>query len=297
MKRFLVILAAAAFAATAGAQANAGASATGSAAAQAGKASASASQATAVSAELTKKLSTKDARVGEEVVAKTTGKATLADGTKLPKGSKLIGHVTEVQAKSHAHHDAQLAFAFDHAVLRDGQEVPIHATMDSITAPSAMAADSMDDSGEMMGGGMAGGAGMAGGGGMVHTGGGGGLLGGAGGVVHETGGMAGGAVGNVGAVGSSVGGTANGAMSSAGSVGRSGAALTGAAGGTGAAGAALPVGNLSGVTFSTVNASAAASRSGVNGSAKGATATMLSAHGKNISLDSGSQMTMSVSPR
>ncbi|MGB6131018.1 MAG: hypothetical protein WBG54_04510, partial [Acidobacteriaceae bacterium] len=132
-----------------------------STAAQAEDASASAEQATNISARLTKGLDTKDAKVGEEVIAKTTSNARLADGTRLPRNSRLIGHVTDVQAKSHADKDAHLAFAFDHAVLRDGREVPIHAVMESIAAPAPLAASG---SGDMMAdGGMGGGGAMAGG--------------------------------------------------------------------------------------------------------------------------------------
>lgn len=304
MKTTLAFLAMAVFAVTAGAQTNAAAGEQGDAGAQAGRMAASAGQATMVSAELTKSLNSKDAKAGEEVFAKTTSKATLADGTKLPKGSKLIGHVTEAQAKSKEHKDAQLAFAFDHAVLRDGREIPVHAMMRSLAAPAPLtgAADteSMMDAG----------AGMApaggGGGGMVRGGGGGGLVGGAAGTVQGTAGAAGGLAGNA---GSGLGAGAQGALNGAGNLGANGTApgvagLNGAAGLNGGAGLegglngrAIPVGNLSGVTFATVDAAANAGPGGVSGTAGGSTATLLTAHGRNFSLDSGSQMTLSLSPQ
>ncbi|MGB6132557.1 MAG: hypothetical protein WBG54_12320, partial [Acidobacteriaceae bacterium] len=94
------------------------------------------------------------------------------------------------------------------------------------------------------------------------------------------------------------GGTANGTMNSTASLGRNTAGLSGAAEDGGAlSGRAFPVGNLSGVTFSNLNASGSAGRSGIDGSAGSATGTMLSAHGRNFTLDSGTQMTMSVTPR
>lgn len=87
-------------------------------------------------------------------------------------------------------------------------------------------------------------------------------------------------------------------MNSGGRVGRNATALDSSSNGglTGSA-AAAPVGNLSGVTFSTVNASADASRSGIIGSAGGSSDTMLSAHGRNFTLDGGSQMRLAVSPQ
>src|SRR5260370_3678216 len=97
----------------------------------------SAAEATTVSAALTQKLTSKNAKVGDSVSAKTLSEARLSNGTRLPKGSKLLGHVTEVQAKGGAHHDGHIAFLFDRAVLRDGQEIPIHARLQSISAPAA----------------------------------------------------------------------------------------------------------------------------------------------------------------
>jgi len=154
----------------AGAQTTAATSEYGTATAQAGPTSASTIQATRISAELAKKIDAKDAKVGDEVVAKTTSEARLADGTKLPKGSKLVGHVTDVQAKSHDNHDSHVAFAFDHAVLKDGHEVPVQTMMRSIAAPAPMAASTGSDdlmAGAGGGGGMQGGGGARGGGGGV----------------------------------------------------------------------------------------------------------------------------------
>ena len=64
-----------------------------------------------------------------------------------------------------------------------------------------------------------------------------------------------------------------------------------------AVGRAFPVGNLNGVTFNNVNATAGAANGGIGGSAGSSTATMLTGHGRNVSLDSGSQMTLSVAPQ
>ncbi|MGB6157083.1 MAG: hypothetical protein WBH45_02285, partial [Acidobacteriaceae bacterium] len=98
---------------------------------------------------------------------------------------------------------------------------------------------------------------------------------------------------------SGVDGAATGSLGAAGNPGANGTALNNAANLNGglAAGPAMPVGNLSGVTFSTVSAAAGASRGGVTGSAGASFATVLTGHGKNVSLDSGSQMTLSVAPR
>ena len=139
-----------------------------------------------VSGELQGKLDSKTARPGDRVVLKTTDKAKTADGTVIPKGSRLVGHVTEVQRHDSAHAASRMGIVFDRAELKNGQTVDILSRIESvgprISAMSEAALDSDDSFGAPMGAG--GGRAMAGGragGGLV--GGGGGLVGGAGGVV------------------------------------------------------------------------------------------------------------------
>lgn len=315
-----VLFAAAVFAVTASAQTSAGSAGLNqstSAAAQAGRASAGAEQATNLSARLSKSIDSKHAKVGDEVMAQTTQKAQLADGTELPSGSRLIGHVTQVRAKSRAQHDGQLAFSFDHAILRNGRQIPIHSMMESVSAPVPPAV-----SDDMMGQGSTGaGPAMAGGGVRGGATRGGGLLGGGGGGVGGAVAPAGGALnGATGATGSLAGNTAsglngagNGAINSTASLGRNTAGLNGAAGGNSElSGGTFPVGNLSGVSFTNLdaattaghltsagsaNGAASASRQGVTGSAGAQNATLFTAHGKNVDLAGGSQMTMSVTPQ
>jgi hypothetical protein len=111
-----------------------------------------------VSAELTKGIDTKKAKIGDEVDAKTTTAAKLPDGRELPKGTKLVGKVTDVRAKSKEDKTSHLAFSLDHAVLRDGQEVPVRAAVTSMTgAAAAMDAGAMMPSGGGAGGGAPGG--------------------------------------------------------------------------------------------------------------------------------------------
>ncbi|MBT9329947.1 hypothetical protein [Paracidobacterium acidisoli] len=262
--------------------ASAGAQTQGSAAAGAGQTGASASTAaeesTQVSAELTKKIDTKNAKVGDEVAARTTNSTRLSDGTRLPRGSRLIGKVTEVQAKEGRHGASHLAFAFDHAVMHDGRQIPVHAMLTSLSVPTvAASAEGSDDgmgsgSSEMAGGSMRGAGRMGGGSG--------GALGGA---AHATGGL----VSNTaGAAGS----TADGALQTTAGAADSGLRATGAAAGSAAGSAGsttalglnrIPVGNLPGVTFS-------------SGAGAGST-TALDASGRNIDLESGSQMTLNLS--
>ena len=296
MKTSLTLFALTAFAVAAGAQSTtaqgaANAAENANVAGQAGQMSASAAQATQVSAVLSKQIDSKNAKVGDEVMAKTTSEARLADGTKVPKGSRLVGHVTDVQPKSHENKDGHVAFCFDHAQLKGGQEIPVHVLMRSIAAPPALSASAGDSNDMMADGGM-----MASGNGGMAPRSGGGLAGkapgAAGGAVGATSSMAGGAAAGLAAntrSAADVGGTT--AANAAVLVPET--SVNGAAGSY--AGFAGPVANASGMTFATVSASGAGSGSGASAAGGGSTATMLTAHGRNVTLDSGSQMMLAVS--
>jgi len=133
-------------------------------------------QAASLSAELTKGIDSKKAKVGDPVNAKTTTDAKLPDGTDLPKGTKLVGNVVEVKAKSKEENNSHLVLALNRAVLKDGHEMPIRAAVTSMTAPTSNT--SFDTPG---GGGSAGGGMPSGGGGSAGAGGSGGSSGGGGG--------------------------------------------------------------------------------------------------------------------
>jgi hypothetical protein len=125
-----------------------------------------------ISAELTKRIDTKYAKQGDEVDARVTSNVKLPDGTELPRGTKLIGKVTNVKAKSKEDKSSHLAFNIDHAVLKDGKDVPVMVAVLSMTGPAQSSAGEAMAPGGMAGGG----GGAAGGGGM--TSGGGGMAGG-----------------------------------------------------------------------------------------------------------------------
>jgi len=243
-----------------------------------------------VRGELVSKLDSKSARVGEPVVVKTREKVRTADGTVIPKGSRLMGHVTEVQAHKKGQANSSMGIVFDHAELKGGQSVAIHSVIESIApSASAMAANSMDSDSDLstpmapMGGGaMGGGGGMMGGGGAM--GGGRGMIGGGraggGGLVGGVGGGAASATGNA---ASGVGSTAGGALGATGNL--AGDATAGAGNGVrGAAGATNTLG------------ARASSIPGVmlDSSGSGSASGMLSASRRNIHLDSGTQMVLGI---
>ena len=92
-----------------------------------------------VNGELITKIDTKNAKSGETVVVKTTEKATTADGVVIPKGSKILGHVTDVQPHSKQNPNSKLTLQFDQAQLKGGQTLPIKSVLESVAPAAGMA--------------------------------------------------------------------------------------------------------------------------------------------------------------
>src|SRR6266568_427712 len=95
-------------------------------------ASASAVQLQPVNGELVGKLDSKSAKTGDSVVVRTKENVKV-DGTEIPKGSKLVGTVTGVQARGEGKENAQIAIKFDHAELKGGQNVAIESVIQSVS--------------------------------------------------------------------------------------------------------------------------------------------------------------------
>jgi hypothetical protein len=233
---------------------------------------------TSVQTELTSRLDSRDAAVGQEVTAKTMQTAKLADGTTLPKGTKLVGHVTQVRASNKDQPYAMLAMTFDRAELKNGQSVALRSVIRTVAPPvtatvSATAVDRMmaeEQAGPGSAGGMGpgsarGGPGMGGGGVAGGTARGGGQT--AGGVGQADGPTIGGAARETHSLPEATAGTAGGAVTQAGETVSTAPRATG----------------LPGVVLAT---SATADVSGT-----------LMASGRNISLDSGTQITLGVIAR
>ncbi|HEV2273052.1 MAG TPA: hypothetical protein VGR96_02735 [Acidobacteriaceae bacterium] len=84
-------------------------------------------------AELMRTLDAKKDQPNAEIKAKLRSKATLSDGTVLPSGTILIGHV--VQDDMQVHGMSKLALCFNEAHLKNGKTVPVKATIVSIFQP------------------------------------------------------------------------------------------------------------------------------------------------------------------
>jgi len=229
------------------------------------------SSGTTLEAELTKSIDAKKAKQGDEVTAKLTQDVKSSGRVVLHKGTKLVGHVTEAQAKSKESGESRLGIAFDKAVLKGGEEMAFTGVIQALAPPvqGSLAATTNDAGsvGSGMGSGSGSGNAMGGGrssGGIAPLGG--------GGAVNSTLGAATNAVNNTaGSVSNTATGAVNGSVNQATGVAANGAINSATPGVVG----------MQGVALSTATA----------GSAQG---SVISSAGRNVKLDTGTQMILQV---
>jgi len=249
------------------AQTSGNASAATSASAQNGQANGSLAGGTAFNAALSSPIDSKKCKPGDAVNAHSTEAVKSEGKTVIPKGSKLVGHVTQASARAKGESESSLGIVFDKAILKNGQEVPLNVAIQAIAAAQTSVAAGGGDIDTFGGAGAsAAGSGAAGGRGAL------------GGVTSA----AGGAVGTVTNTAANVGGVAGGTVNSAANAGGSIAgASKGALGGLNAAGQL------------TSNSQGVFGMNGLNLNAAASNATqgsVITSAGKNVHLDSGTRM-------
>ncbi len=244
--------------------AKASSSASSSTSAQAGQNSVSLSSGTTIEAALSSPVDARKNKEGDQVVARTT-QAVKSDGqVVIPKGSRLVGHVTQAKAKAKGESQSALGIVFDRAVLKNGQEVPLHVVIQALAAAEGSASTPLGAADTM---GSAGGSGRAGNSG--------------GGVVSGVGSTAGSTAGAVTSTAGAAGSTATGAV---GATANTAASTTGAAG-RGAAAA------LTSSSTGVIGLQGLALNSEVSSATQG---SLIVSSTKNVHLDSGTRMVLRV---
>jgi hypothetical protein len=246
------------------AQASGTASAGTSASAQNGQANGSLAAGSAFNTSLSSSIDSKKCKPGDEVTAHTTEAVKSEGKTVIPKGSKVVGHVTQASARAKGQSDSALGIVFDKAILKNGQEVPLNVAIQAIASAQSggsAAAPAMD----AMGGSAAGS-----------------TMPSARGALGGVGATAGGAAGTVTNTAANVGGVAEGAANTAANAGGSVASASrGAAGGLNAAGQLTSNSQgVFGLNGLSLNAAASNATEG----------SVITSAGKNVHLDSGTQM-------
>src|SRR5712675_3326608 len=116
------------------AQASGNASASTSASAQNGQANGSLATGTAFNAALSSPIDSKKCKPGDAVNAHTTEAVKSEGKTVIPKGSKLVGHVTQASARAKGESESALGIVFDKAILKNGQEMPLNVGIQAIAS-------------------------------------------------------------------------------------------------------------------------------------------------------------------
>ena len=232
-------------------------------------ASATLTSGASLQAELTKPIDAKKAKPGDEVSAKLTQDVKSDGKVVIHKGTRLVGHVTEAQARTKEQANSTLGIAFDKAVLKGGEEVSFNSVIQAIAPPvQPNVSTAADENANLGAAPPMSGAPRTGNGGPV------------GGVTSAAGGAVSGATGTVaGAATGAANDTVSGATRTAGGLTAQGNLTSASQGVIGLQGLALN-------TATTVTGSGSAS-----GSAQG---SVISSTSRNVKLDSGTQMVLRV---
>ena len=84
-------------------------------------------------------------KAGDKVIARTTENVKSEGHVLIPRGSQIIGRVTEAKGRSTEAPESVLGIIFDRAVLKDGRELPLALTIQAIApARSETSSDPSD---------------------------------------------------------------------------------------------------------------------------------------------------------
>lgn len=104
-------------------------------------AAASAQSLTGVNAKLVTSLDSQTAKVGQQVAVKLNDSVKITNGETLPKGTQLVGTVSEVKA-AQGRTPASVTVVFNTAELKSGKKIPVKATV--LAAYPASGGDGLD---------------------------------------------------------------------------------------------------------------------------------------------------------
>lgn len=83
---------------------------------------------------LTRSLDSKKLKEGDQVVCQTPVMVRMQGGMIIPTGTKVIGHVTQAQARSKGDAQSSLGIAFDKIMLEKNEELPIKGVLQAVGA-------------------------------------------------------------------------------------------------------------------------------------------------------------------
>ena len=100
---------------------------------------------TAFNAPLVTPIDSRKAKPGDQISARTTENVKGDGKTFLPKGTKLAGHITQASARANGDSESALGVAFDHAVLKNGDVIPLRLTIQALAAAQTAASAASEE--------------------------------------------------------------------------------------------------------------------------------------------------------
>jgi hypothetical protein len=92
---------------------------------------------TVIPVQLTKTVDAKKVKTGDEIEAKVTQDLKSVNGdVVVPKDTKVMGHVTEAQARNKEQKESQVGIAFDRAIMKNGADVKLPMSIQAIVVPT-----------------------------------------------------------------------------------------------------------------------------------------------------------------
>lgn len=82
--------------------------------------------------ELTSSLNSKKLKEGDPVMGRIAAELRMKDGTEIPRGSKVTGHVTEAKARSKDNPQSALGIIFDKISLPGGKDLAIKGALQAV---------------------------------------------------------------------------------------------------------------------------------------------------------------------
>lgn len=89
---------------------------------------------TVFNAALVTSLDSRKIKPGDQVVARTTDTVRAQRKTILPKGTKIVGHVTRASARAKGDSESAVGIVFDQALLNKGEVVPVNVTIQALAS-------------------------------------------------------------------------------------------------------------------------------------------------------------------
>jgi len=90
---------------------------------------------TVIAAELAKSLDARKAKAGDEVVARVSQDLLAHGEIVIPRGSKIVGHVTSVKGRDKGETQSEIGLAFEKVALKNGREIPLSISIQALGKP------------------------------------------------------------------------------------------------------------------------------------------------------------------